>query len=71
MRLVLPKLVADPCLCLKLPVVTITGIPAFQNNLHTYDLADKLVRAMQRTEMSTSLLPGLPLGKSSQATRIG
>ena len=71
MRLVLPKLVADPCLCLKLPVVTITGIPASQNNLHIYDLAGKLVRALQETEMSTSLLPGLPLGKPSRASSIG
>jgi len=52
-------------------VVTITGIPASQNNLHIYDLAGKLVRALQETEMSTSLLPGLPLGKPSKATRIG
>ena len=71
MRLVLPKLVTDPCLCLKLPMVTITGIPASQNNLHTYDLAGKLLRALPETEMSTPLLPGLPLGKISRASRIG
>ena len=71
MRLVLPKLVADPRLCLKLPVVTITGIPASQNNLHIYYLAGKLARAIQRTEMSTSLLLILPLGTTCKATRIG
>jgi len=52
-------------------MVTITGIPAFQNNLHIYNLAGRLLRALPETEMSTSLLPGLPLGKISRASRIG
>ena len=51
--------------------ITITGSPAFQNNLHIYYLAGKLLRAMQRTEMSISLLPQLPPGKISRASRIG
>jgi len=50
---------------------TLSIIPASQNNLHIYNLAGNLARALPETEMSTSLLPGLPLGKPSQATRIG
>jgi len=60
-----------PCCPFQGQILTITGIPASQNNLHIYDLAGKLVKALPETEMSTSLLPGLPLGKPSQATRIG
>jgi len=35
------------------------------------DLAGKLLRALEETEMSTSLLPGLPLDKTCKASRIG